>query len=109
MLRTMELIVGIGPMTQYDAAATPMLNSFSDTRNLTPYTAIKPAANVLAEKNGPNAPMAAVANTLDFSSQDLAPEQLLNQMIWQSVRGADSQMPTPSTNFRVTEIPSSEG
>src|SRR5262249_14302236 len=39
MLRTMELIVGIGPMSQYDAAATPMLNSFSDTRNVTPYTA----------------------------------------------------------------------
>src|SRR5262249_45078111 len=55
MLRTMELIVGIGPMTQYDAAATPMLNSFSDTRNLTPYTPIKPAPNILEEKNGPNA------------------------------------------------------
>jgi hypothetical protein len=96
-------------MTQYDAAATPMLNSFSDTRNLTPYSALKPAPNILAEKNGPNAPMAALAGTLDFSLQDLAPEQLLNQMIWQSVRGADSQMPAPRTSFRATEIPGSDG
>jgi YVTN family beta-propeller protein len=109
MLRTMELIVGLGPMTQYDAAATPMLNSFSDTRNLSPYMAIKPDQNILAEKNGPNAPLASKANTLDFSSQDRAPEQLLNQMIWQSVRGQDSQMPTPSTGFREVDIPGDGG
>ena len=50
VLRTMEQIVGLAPMTQFDAAATPMLNSFTDTPNMTTYTAIVPTQNV-HEKN----------------------------------------------------------
>jgi acid phosphatase len=105
MLRTMELIAGIGPMTQFDAAATPMLNSFTDTKNLTAYKAIKPAQSILDEKNSSSAPMAQIAQTLDFSTQDRAPEQVLNQMIWKSVKGADSEMPAPQTGFRQVDVP----
>jgi hypothetical protein len=90
-------------MTQYDAAATPMLNSFSDTGNVTPYTAVRPALNI--RENGANAPLADLAKTLDFSVQDRAAEQLLNQMIWQSVRGSHSQMPTPRTSFGDVDLP----
>jgi hypothetical protein len=40
VLRTIELILGLHPLTQFDAAATPMLASFTDHPNLAPYTAI---------------------------------------------------------------------
>ena len=50
MLRTMELILGLPPMSQYDAAATPMYNAFQATPNSTPFTA-RPARVPLDEKN----------------------------------------------------------
>src|SRR6202000_1555261 len=50
VLRTMELILGLGPMSQYDAAATPMWNSFSVTADLTPFKAL-PANIDLTQKN----------------------------------------------------------
>jgi hypothetical protein len=49
MLRTMELILGAEPMTQYDAAATPMHAAFQNTATLTPYT--KKDAGSLTERN----------------------------------------------------------
>src|SRR5207344_1326404 len=48
MLRTMELILGLPPMTQYDAAATPMYNAFTTASTLTPFTA-RPARVKLDE------------------------------------------------------------
>jgi YVTN family beta-propeller protein len=94
MLRTMELILGLQPLTQYDAAANPMFNSFVDRPNTRPYDAIKPAQS-LTEPNSPNAPLAKESASMDFGREDQAPEQLLNQAIWQSVKGADSTMPAP--------------
>ncbi len=46
MLRTMELILGLHPLTQFDAAATPMLNSFTDRPNVAPYAAITPTQSL---------------------------------------------------------------
>jgi len=96
MLRTMELIVGLGPMSQYDAAATPMLNSFTNQPDFTPYTAIKPTQN-LAEKNPVGSPLG--DKSVDWSVEDQN-EAIENLMIWKSVKGADSAMPTPITRFR---------
>lgn len=41
MLRTIELILGLSPMTQFDAAAVPMTASFGTTPDPTPYTAVR--------------------------------------------------------------------
>src|SRR5205823_8372017 len=51
MLRTMELILGLAPMTQFDAAATPMSNVFTATSNTAAYSAITPAQS-LTQTNG---------------------------------------------------------
>jgi hypothetical protein len=99
MLRTIELIVGLGPMTQFDAATTPMLDSFSDTPNLRPDTAIVPD-QPLDELNASTAPLAQESAAMDWTAEDRAPEQLLNAAIWKSIRGMESDMPTPSTRFR---------
>jgi YVTN family beta-propeller protein len=94
MLRTMELILGLPPMSQYDAAATPMYNAFTDKPNLKPFKML-PARVDLAEKNPPNAPGSQRSAQLDFSKEDAAPDIEFNEIIWKSVRGAHSQMPAP--------------
>jgi YVTN family beta-propeller protein len=104
MLRTMELILGLPPMSQYDAAATPMYNCFTDKADLTPFKHL--AARVdLSEKNPPNAPGAERSMQMDFSKEDAAPDVEFNEIIWKAVRGADSQMPAPvrSAFVRVIE------
>jgi len=97
MLRTMELIAGLGPLTQFDTAATPMLNSFTNKPNLSPYSAITPSQS-LTEVNPPTAPMAAQSAAMNFSAADAADEPTLNEAIWKSVRGADSTMPAPRSS-----------
>lgn len=99
MLRTMELILGVPAMTQFDAAATPMINAFTNKPNTQPYKAIMPK-QPLDELNQPNAPLAAESAKMNLAVEDQAPEQLLNQAIWKSVKGADSEMPAVKSNFR---------
>ena len=94
MLRTMELILGLPPMSQYDAAATPMYNSFTDKPDLTPFK-VRPARVPLDELNAPNAPGAQQSASWDFSKEDTLPDIEFNEVIWKSVKGADSQMPAP--------------
>jgi YVTN family beta-propeller protein len=95
MLRTMELILGVGPMTQYDAAATPMSAAFSASSNLRPYTALMPGVSLWAT-NGPNAPLASQSASWDFSKPDTQPMRLANEAVWKSVRGDHSRIPAPT-------------
>jgi hypothetical protein len=92
MLRTMELILGLKPMTQFDAAATPMFASFQGTPDLRPYTAL-PENVDMTEKNLRTAWGSGLK--MDFSKEDAADDYLLNEVIWKSVRGAASPMPAP--------------
>jgi DNA-binding beta-propeller fold protein YncE len=94
VLRTMELILGLPPMSQYDAAATPMYNAFSSTPTLAPYTFL-PAQVSLTTTNDWNAPGAGASLRMNFSAPDLAPDLELNQIIWEAVRGRGSVMPPP--------------
>ena len=94
MLRTIELILGLPPMSQYDAAATPMWNSFTNSADLEPFAAL--AAQVpLDEKNPESAPGAKRSAAFNFSKEDSAPDIELNEIIWKSIKGADSEMPAP--------------
>jgi YVTN family beta-propeller protein len=101
VLRTIEQIVGISPMTQFDAAATPMINAFSDTPNMKPYTAIVPTQNV-HEKNPVNPPMSAVAaKSLDQVATLVdANEGLENQILWAYY--GYGPMPAPKNNGHTT-------
>jgi YVTN family beta-propeller protein len=93
MLRTMELIQGLKPMTQFDAAATPMLNAFSDIANTAPYTAVVPSMLAAPQFNASTAPMAARMAGLDMTQADNLPDLVLNQAIWEAIKGANSPMP----------------
>ncbi len=94
MLRTMELILGLPPMSQYDAAATPMYHAFQGTPVLTPFK-LRPARVDIREKNAANAWGAEASARMYLAEADLAPELELNEIVWRSVRGANSPMPPP--------------
>jgi len=103
MLRTMELILGIPPMSQYDAAATPMFNSFMNKADLTPFKH-RPASYDLTERNAESAPGAQQSAAWDFSKEDTLPDIEFNEVIWMSVHGANSRMPAPVRSAFVRAI-----
>ena len=98
MLRTIELLLGLPPMTQYDAAAPPMYASFQVAPELGGYTAIPPKIDV-QEKNTALSWGAKESLAMDLDEIDRAPMFALNEIIWKSVRGADSPMPLPVHRF----------
>jgi YVTN family beta-propeller protein len=91
LIRTMELLLGMRPMNQLDATATPM-NIFRAEADLQPYKARLPNV-ALDNLVTPPARDAATAlwmrrtNEQDMSHADMADPQTLNQIIWFSVRG----------------------
>jgi YVTN family beta-propeller protein len=95
MLRTMELILGLKPMSQFDAAAMPMYKSFQGTPDLRPYKAV-PAQVSLTERNAAHGRPAKLSQNMDFREEDEVDDLLLNRVIWELVRGADEPMPAPT-------------
>jgi YVTN family beta-propeller protein len=94
VLRTMELILGLEPMSQYDAAAAPMYGAFQPTPDPAPFSALQ-ARVPLDELNTSTAFGAQASLRMNLEEADMAPELELNDIIWRSVRGADSPMPPP--------------
>ena len=94
MLRTIELILGLPPMSQYDAAAEPMWRCFSATPNLSPFISL-PANISLSTKNEKDTKSARLSKTFDFSQEDRVPDLLFSQVIWKAVKGENSKMPAP--------------
>lgn len=94
VLRTIELILGLPPMSMYDGAATPLYNAFSGSPNTDAFHETAPGVP-LDEHNSPSSYGATASLGMDFSSEDRAPAQLLNEIIWRSVKGSQSRMPPP--------------
>ena len=95
MLRTMELILHLRPMTHFDAGARPMLNCFSKDAVLTAYQAEKPRIP-LDDRNPQNSPTAARSARLDFSDADLNDDDELNDILWLAIRHTDPPVPVRS-------------
>jgi YVTN family beta-propeller protein len=85
MLRTIEFLLGLRPMTQFDAASRPMTASFQKTPDPTPYVAEKPRTS-MTDKNPPNAPGSAASNRMDFQEADQIDEDELNDILWRAIR-----------------------
>jgi hypothetical protein len=94
MLRTIELILGLKPMSQFDAAAAPMFAAFQAKPDLTAYTAL-PARVDINQLNTKVTWGEKVSRTMDFTKEDAADDLLLNEVIWRSVRGENSHAPAP--------------
>jgi len=94
ILRTMELILGIAPMSQYDAAATPLWRCFTANPNFTGYTAL-PAQVDITEKNMVWNELSRRSAQFDLSREDRVPDLEFSEVIWKGVKGLHSTMPAP--------------
>jgi YVTN family beta-propeller protein len=95
MLKTIELCLGLDPMSQFDAAARPMAVSFNPAADLTPF-AHRPAKVDINARNTRTAWGAAKSLKLDLDEmEDRADDIAFNEIIWKSVKGADSPLPPP--------------
>jgi len=94
MLRTIELILGLPPMTQYDAAASPMWRCFADTVNPAPFRS-RPSQIDLSERNLVLNQWQQMSEEFDFSKEDRAQDKPFNEVLWAAVKGEKSICPPP--------------
>jgi hypothetical protein len=100
LIRTMEQILGLPPMNQFDASAQPMFDCFIDEPDLRPYHAL-PVETPLDEMNPPLAAISdpqqrddAIASaSLDLREADRAPEDVLNRILWRAMKGSTAAYP----------------
>ncbi len=95
MVRTMELILGLRPLSQYDAHAIPMWRLFSGKADSTPY-AVLPETIPATRVNSATAYGAQASAQMDFSQQDRIPMDVLNQILWHAIKGANPAYPGAS-------------
>ena len=85
MLRTMEFLLGLRPMTHFDAGARPMTAAFQSQPNPAPYTSEKPRIS-LDEKNPAATAAAARAVHMNFEEADENDDDELNDILWRAIR-----------------------
>ncbi len=94
MLRTIELILGLPPMSQYDAAAMPMFRCFTSVPDTTAYVALPANVNI-EERNTAWNRLAKESAKFNLAKEDAIPDIPFNEVIWKSIKGENSMMPTP--------------
>lgn len=92
MLRTIELILGLDPMSQYDAAATPMWRCFTDSADRTPFKSIAPLVD-LKEVNKGSAWHNLQSEKLNLAKEDQSPDGLMNTILWKAIKGEHVPLP----------------
>ena len=105
IIRTIEQILGMPPMNQFDASATPMFDCFTETPNTTRFQSV--ANNIPLDQMNPSPhaildPVlredAIVSAGLNFREIDKAPEGVLNRILWRSQKGAAAPYPEWATS-----------
>lgn len=106
VIRTIEQVLGLPPMNQFDASATPMFDCFTDVPNVTPFDSV---ANLVPLDQMNPAPHAirddllrkdALASAqLNFKEVDKAPEDLLNRILWRAIKGSTIPYPEWAIGF----------
>jgi YVTN family beta-propeller protein len=100
LLRTIEQILGLPPMNQFDATATPMFDCFTATPDFRSFTSV-PTNIPLDTMNPPKEKIAdallrrhaVLSGRLNFRQVDACPEDTLNRIIWHAVKGSAAPYP----------------
>ena len=100
ILRTIELILGMPPMTQYDAAATPMWRSFSAKPDFSTYSHLINSVD-LNEKNNTVTAASKKSEAFDFSKEDKVPDLVFNEVLWQAIKGTNAPAPSRAAFVKV--------
>lgn len=100
LIRTIELILGLPPMNQLDATATPMTDCFNETADLTPYSCVPnqvPLDQLNPEPKQASHPVLRqdiiVSNQLPLDEVDRCPEDVLNRILWRAMKGPETPYP----------------
>ena len=104
ILRTIGQILGMPPLNQFDASATPMTDCFTDIADPTPFVA-RPATVPLDQMNAdPKAILdpvlkagALASAAMNFREVDKAPEDALNRVLWHAMKGSAAPYPSWAT------------
>ena len=104
ILRTIGQILGMPPLNQFDASATPMTDCFTDVADPTPFVA-RPATVPLDQMNAdPKAildpvlkALALASAAMNFREVDKAPEDALNRVLWHAMKGSAAPYPSWAT------------
>ncbi len=94
VLKTMELILGLPPMTQFDLSAEPILNSITDSADLKEFNRLLPEID-LNKKNLADAYGSKRSSELNLTREDAIPDIEFNEIIWKAIKGKNSVMPVP--------------
>ncbi|WP_332369861.1 hypothetical protein [Spirosoma telluris] len=94
LLRTIELILGLKPMSQYDAAATPMWRCFNKQADLSGFTALEPGVDI-NQKNVAINRNSKRSSQFNLTRPDEIDDLIFSEIVWQTVRGESSVMPAP--------------
>ena len=92
VIATIDRILHLGAMSQFDALGRPLTDIFASTPDTSGFTALIPDVP-LSEKNAPNTTAARLSRRLDFREEDRADEALFNRVLWMAVKGADRPYP----------------
>ena len=94
MVRTMELILGLPPMSQYDAAATPMWRAFTAQPNFMPFQSVEAKIDI-NERNVADNELSRRSEFFNLAELDAVPEREFNDVLWKAIKGMNSEMPPP--------------
>lgn len=94
MLRTIELILGLPPMSQYDAAAAPMWRTFTSKPDYAAFKAVPSNVN-LNDINTKSTASAKKSALFDFTEVDKINDGLFNEVLWKGIKGEDAEVPAP--------------
>jgi YVTN family beta-propeller protein len=94
ILRTMEIILGLHPMTTYDAGARPMFSVFNNAASPGAYT-VEPPRTPLDARNPANTPLAERSRDMDFKDADDVDDDELNAVLWAAIKGPNVPVPLP--------------
>jgi phosphoribosylformimino-5-aminoimidazole carboxamide ribonucleotide (ProFAR) isomerase len=104
MLRTMELILGLPPLTQYDASATPMWRCFDSVAKPFPFKAIIPQVD-LNENNTALSEWQRRSEMFDFAKEDANDDVEFNRVLWHGIKG---DVPYPGPRRSAFVVPRSD-
>ena len=101
VLHTMELLMGLPPMNQYDAVA-PVMNLFGpQPENAEPYAALLPPKRIIGEVNGRTAYRANDSRKMDFTKEDSVPDDEFNDILWHGIMGRNTPKPAVRYGLRI--------
>jgi len=103
VLKSIELLLGLSPMSQYDHFSNPIMGGWDTAPdNSEPYTAILPPPEIIGEVNmniasydskDPRLRLALLSSKMNWKVADAVPYQLLNEILWKDAKGPNSKMP----------------